>query len=106
MISGELADQAALHGTLNKICNLNLALISVIKVDSGAVEHCVAFTDRDEHVGPSMRRSAAGLFLTFRRCAAWESRAPVAPSADPSDTHLSRRIELLDLSASTLWWSP
>jgi hypothetical protein len=38
MISGELADQAALHGTLNKICNLNLALISVIKVDSGAVE--------------------------------------------------------------------
>jgi hypothetical protein len=38
MISGELADQAALHGTLNKIRNLNLALISVIKVDSGAVE--------------------------------------------------------------------
>jgi hypothetical protein len=38
MISGELVDQAALHGTLNKIRNLNLALISVIKVDSGAVE--------------------------------------------------------------------
>jgi hypothetical protein len=31
MISGEIADQAALHGTLNKIRNLNLALISVIK---------------------------------------------------------------------------
>jgi hypothetical protein len=38
MISGELVDQAALHGTLNKIRNLNLALISVIKVDSGPVE--------------------------------------------------------------------
>jgi hypothetical protein len=37
MISGELVDQAALHGTLNKIRNLNLALISVIKVDSGPV---------------------------------------------------------------------
>jgi hypothetical protein len=38
MISGKIADQAALHGALNKIRNLNLALISVIKVDSGAVE--------------------------------------------------------------------
>jgi hypothetical protein len=38
MISGEIADQAALHGALNKIRNLNLALISVIKVDSAAVE--------------------------------------------------------------------
>jgi hypothetical protein len=38
MISGELVDQAALHGTLNKIRNLNVALISVIKVDSGPVE--------------------------------------------------------------------
>jgi hypothetical protein len=31
IISGELVDQAALHGTLNKIRNLNLALISVTK---------------------------------------------------------------------------
>jgi hypothetical protein len=38
MISGEMVDQAALHGTLNKIRNLNLALISVIKVDSGPVD--------------------------------------------------------------------
>jgi hypothetical protein len=37
MISGEIVDQAALHGTLNKIRNLNLALISVIKVDSRPV---------------------------------------------------------------------
>jgi hypothetical protein len=34
MISGEIADQAALHGTLNKIRNLNLALISVTKVEA------------------------------------------------------------------------
>jgi hypothetical protein len=34
MISGEIVDQAALRGTLNKIFNLNLALISVTKVGS------------------------------------------------------------------------
>jgi hypothetical protein len=38
MISGETMDQTALHGTLNKIRDLNLALISVIKVDSGSVD--------------------------------------------------------------------
>ena len=38
MISGEIVDQAALHGTLNKIRNLNLALISVIKLDSRPVD--------------------------------------------------------------------
>jgi hypothetical protein len=39
MISGEIVDQAALHGALNKIRNLNLALISVIRIDPGPVEH-------------------------------------------------------------------
>jgi hypothetical protein len=34
MISGDIVDQAALHGTLNKIFHLNLALISVTKLDS------------------------------------------------------------------------
>jgi hypothetical protein len=38
LISGELVDQAALHGTLNKIRDLNLVLISVTKVDSGPVD--------------------------------------------------------------------
>jgi hypothetical protein len=38
MISGEIVDQAALHGTLNKIRNLNLALISVINLDSRPVD--------------------------------------------------------------------
>ncbi|HEY6688512.1 MAG TPA: hypothetical protein VI094_20140 [Propionibacteriaceae bacterium] len=33
MISGEIVDQAALHGALNKIRNLNLALISVTRID-------------------------------------------------------------------------
>ena len=37
MISGEILDQAALHGTLNKIFDLNLALISVTKLDSRPV---------------------------------------------------------------------
>jgi hypothetical protein len=34
MISCEIVDQAALHGTLNEIRKLNLALISVTKLDS------------------------------------------------------------------------
>jgi len=33
VISGEIVDQAALHGTLNKIRNLNLALMSVTPKD-------------------------------------------------------------------------
>jgi hypothetical protein len=37
MISGEIVDQAALHGTLNKIFDLSLALISVTKLDSRPV---------------------------------------------------------------------
>jgi hypothetical protein len=38
VISGDIVDQAALHGTLNRIRNLNLALISVTKVDPGQVD--------------------------------------------------------------------
>jgi hypothetical protein len=37
MISGELVDQAALHGTLNRIRNLNLPIISVVKIYSEPV---------------------------------------------------------------------
>jgi hypothetical protein len=33
MISGDLVGQAALHGTLNRIRNLNLAIISVTMTD-------------------------------------------------------------------------
>ena len=33
-LSGNLVDQAALHGTLNKVRNLNLTLISVTSLDS------------------------------------------------------------------------
>ena len=32
-LSGEIVDQAALHGVLNKVRNLNLPLISVSSVD-------------------------------------------------------------------------
>ena len=38
VISGEIVDQAALHGTLNRVRDLNLALISVTEVDSGRDE--------------------------------------------------------------------
>lgn len=33
MISGEIVDQAALHGTLDRIRNLNLPIISVVRID-------------------------------------------------------------------------
>jgi hypothetical protein len=35
VISGPLADQAALHGVLTKVCNLGLVLISVRRLDPG-----------------------------------------------------------------------
>lgn len=35
VISGPLADQAALHGALTKVCNLGLVLISVRQLDPG-----------------------------------------------------------------------
>jgi hypothetical protein len=35
LISGPVADQAALHGLLNKICGLGLVLISVRRLDPG-----------------------------------------------------------------------
>ena len=38
VISGHIIDQAALHGTLNRIRNLNLALISVTRIDSEPVD--------------------------------------------------------------------
>ncbi|HEY5846716.1 MAG TPA: hypothetical protein VIT42_08000 [Microlunatus sp.] len=37
MISGEIVDQAALHGTLNRIRNLNLPIISVVQIDPDPV---------------------------------------------------------------------
>jgi hypothetical protein len=35
VISGPVADQAALHGLLNRICDLGLVLISVRRSDPG-----------------------------------------------------------------------
>ena len=35
IISGPLADQAALHGVLNKVCDLGLVLNSVRRLDPG-----------------------------------------------------------------------
>ncbi len=55
-LSGEIADQSALHGLLNKIRDLNLKLISVQLMDSGGdtpveCRHCPEIklgTDKNE----------------------------------------------------------
>jgi hypothetical protein len=35
VISGPVADQAALHGLLNKVCDLGLVLVSVRRLEPG-----------------------------------------------------------------------
>ena len=41
VLSGEIVDQAALHGVLNKVRNLNLPLISVTSVDPNQREPAI-----------------------------------------------------------------
>ena len=41
MLSGEIMDQATLHGVLNKIRNLNLLLISVTSVEPDQQEPAI-----------------------------------------------------------------
>jgi hypothetical protein len=41
VLSGEIVDQAALHGVLNKVRNLNLPLISVTSVDPDQQEPAI-----------------------------------------------------------------
>lgn len=38
ILRGTVQDQAALHGILNKVCNLGLKLISVNRVESSVIE--------------------------------------------------------------------
>ena len=35
IISGRVADQAALHGLLNRVCDLGLVIVSVRRLDPG-----------------------------------------------------------------------
>jgi hypothetical protein len=41
VLSGEIVDQAVLHGVLNKVRNLNLPLISVTSVDPDQQEPAI-----------------------------------------------------------------
>jgi hypothetical protein len=41
VLSGEIVDQATLHGVLNKVRNLNLPLISVISVEPDQQEPAI-----------------------------------------------------------------
>ena len=54
VLSGEIIDQAALHGVLNKVRNLNLPLISVTSVDPDQREPAMGSaepgTDRLENI--------------------------------------------------------
>jgi hypothetical protein len=56
-LSGDLVDQAALHGTLNKVRNLNLTLMSVTSLESPTGQKRTAPTpthqEGDCHAGPT-----------------------------------------------------
>ena len=54
VISGEIVDQAALHGTLDRIRNLNLPIISVVQTDRAPVRSTPAERPADP-VDPSLR---------------------------------------------------
>jgi hypothetical protein len=43
ILTGPVPDQAALHGTLNKIRNLNLELISVTQIEPGSKDEANAW---------------------------------------------------------------
>ncbi len=45
VLSGEIVDQAALHGVLNRVRNLNLPLISVTSVDPDQREPAIGPTE-------------------------------------------------------------
>ncbi len=51
-LSGDLVDQAALHGTLNKVRNLNLTLLSITSLESPSGQRQTVAT-AIEHEGES-----------------------------------------------------
>ena len=46
LLSGEIVDQSALHGVLNKVRDLNLALISMTSVDPDQQEPAISRANR------------------------------------------------------------
>jgi hypothetical protein len=49
LISGVVMDQAALHGILNRICDLGLELISVQRYETGNENESIGQHERNDH---------------------------------------------------------
>ena len=48
VISGNVADQSALHGLLQKVRDVGLPLLSVTRVDESIVDHCASTNHEPE----------------------------------------------------------
>jgi hypothetical protein len=78
VISGPVADQAALHGLLNRVCDLGLVLISVRWL--GPINQIDPARKTPSHITPSRCPEATGRLHTPRAHSRFSSRARATAS--------------------------
>jgi hypothetical protein len=61
ILTGPIADQAALHGTLDKILNLNLELVSIVQIEGIAEQSEADSTNKCGRLDCAWRRTGPTL---------------------------------------------